>query len=66
MRRLLALSLFIAAPLAAQVPAVGAPAPDVAFRVTTREGTDTVLRRLGDFRGQTVVLAFFYKARTGG
>ena len=45
---------------------VGGMAPSVSLTGATR---DEVLRdplRLESFRGQTVVLAFFYKARTPG
>jgi peroxiredoxin Q/BCP len=58
----------LAAPLAAQATPlkVGDVAPDFAFRAATATGVATAARRLADFRGQTVVLAFFYRARTGG
>jgi peroxiredoxin Q/BCP len=46
--------------------AVGAAAPDFALRGATRYGTLAQPIRLSDFRGKTVVLAFFYKARTRG
>jgi peroxiredoxin Q/BCP len=55
--------------LAAQGPtplAVGDSAPDFALPAATRDGILPLPARLRDFRGQTVVLAFFYKARTGG
>lgn len=58
-----------AAPLAAQersYPAVGQPAPDFALAAATRKGVRLNPVRLGDYRGKTVVLAFFYKARTKG
>ena len=47
-------------------PEVGSPAPDFALPGATRYGVlrDSIL--LSDFRGKTVVLAFFYKARTKG
>lgn len=45
---------------------VGQPAPDFALTAATRSGVAPDPLRLRDFRGQTVVLAFFYKARTGG
>lgn len=58
----------LAAPAAAQGGPlkVGDVAPDFAFRAATATGVEPAARRLADFRGQTVVLAFFYKARTGG
>jgi len=58
-----------AAPLAAQdapYPAVGQPAPDFALAAATRQGVRLNPVRLGDYRGKTVVLAFFFKARTKG
>ena len=45
---------------------VGARAPDFAMKGATRYGVLEDPVRLSDFRGKTVVLAFFYKARTGG
>ena len=47
-------------------PAVGDVAPDFALHGVTRYGALKDPVRLSDFRGQTVVLAFFYKARTKG
>jgi peroxiredoxin Q/BCP len=46
--------------------AIGDSAPDFTLPVGTRDGILPLPARLRDFRGQTVVLAFFYKARTGG
>ncbi len=46
--------------------AVGAEAPDFALSAATQNGVSPQAAKLKDFRGQTVVLAFFYKARTGG
>jgi len=67
----LAAGMLAAAPptVAAQGPkplAVGALAPDFTLPAATRDGILPLPARLRDFRGQTVVLAFFYKARTGG
>lgn len=45
---------------------VGAVAPDFAIPGATRYGTLKNPVRLSDFRGKTVVLAFFFKARTRG
>jgi peroxiredoxin Q/BCP len=47
-------------------PEVGALAPDFAIRGATRYGVIRDSVRLSDFRGKTVVLAFFYRARTKG
>jgi hypothetical protein len=79
---LLATSLLLAgvgAGLAAQNPpappqpataspplAVGADAPDFALRGATRYGLLRDSVRLSDYRGKTVVLAFFFRARTRG
>jgi peroxiredoxin Q/BCP len=51
---------------AAPSPAVGAMAPDFALPAATRYGLLRDAVRLSDLRGKTVVLAFFYKARTKG
>jgi peroxiredoxin Q/BCP len=76
--RILALSALLAAPLAAQQPGapvpqattspleVGAPAPDFALPGATRYGVLKNPIRLSDFKGKTVVLAFFFRARTRG
>jgi peroxiredoxin Q/BCP len=47
-------------------PEVGTLAPDFSLPGATRYGTLKDPVRLSDFRGKTVVLAFFYKARTKG
>jgi peroxiredoxin Q/BCP len=54
--------------LAAQqlAPAPGDSAPDFTLPAATRDGVQPAPVSLRDFRGQTVVLAFFYKARTKG
>ncbi len=46
--------------------AVGAAAPDFTLPGATRYGVLKAPVRLSDFKGKTVVLAFFYKARTKG
>jgi len=61
-----------ALPLAAQeAPAappleVGAVAPDFTLPGATRYGVLQNPVRLSDFKGKTVVLAFFFRARTRG
>ena len=55
-----------AAPAVDSAPAVGALAPDFAIRGASRYGVLRDSVRLSDFRGKTVVLAFFYRARTKG
>jgi hypothetical protein len=47
-------------------PAVGDIAPDFALPGATRYGLLKTPVRLSDFRGRTVVLAFFFQARTKG
>ena len=49
-----------------QWPAVGQLAPDFALVSATRRGVAKAPVHLSDFQGKTVVLAFFYKARTKG
>lgn len=72
---LLAASAFVlTSPARAQQPtqqaprglAVGTMAPDFELPGATRYGTLTAPVKLSDFRGQTVVLAFFPRARTRG
>ena len=75
-RRLLpavaAVAVLAAASARAQQPApspvitVGSMAPDFELRGATRYGLLANPVRLSDYRGQTVVIAFFYKARTKG
>ena len=58
-----------AAPVATQEPeliAVGETAPDFELPGATRYGSLENPVRLSDFRGNTVVLAFFFKVRTRG
>jgi hypothetical protein len=47
-------------------PAVGEMAPDFELPGATRYGLLKNPVRLSDFRDQTVVIAFFYRARTAG
>jgi hypothetical protein len=56
-------------PSAAPAPAtpeVGSMAPDFTIAGATRYGLLKDSVRLSDLRGQTVVLAFFFQARTKG
>lgn len=46
--------------------AVGEMAPDIQVTGATRHGTLADPVTLSDLRGETVVLAFFFKVRTGG
>lgn len=66
----LAAALSLAAPAYAQdsasVPNVGQMAPDFTAPGATRYGLLQSPVKLSDFRGKTVVLAFFFKARTKG
>ena len=54
-----------AAPVA-PTPAIGAMAPDFVVPGAARYGLLRAPIKLSDLRGQTVVLAFFFKARTKG
>jgi cytochrome oxidase Cu insertion factor (SCO1/SenC/PrrC family) len=54
------------APAAPAALAVGQTAPDFALTGATRYGVLREPVHLSDFRGKTVVLAFFFKARTRG
>jgi peroxiredoxin Q/BCP len=47
-------------------PEVGTMAPDFTLPGATRYGLLKEPVRISDFRGKTVVLAFFYRARTKG
>ena len=67
--------LLLAAPVAAQQPAptpapeplqIGTVAPDFTLTGATRYGVIRDPIHLSDFKGKTVVLAFFFKARTRG
>ena len=46
--------------------AVGTTAPDFEIQGATRDGVLEAPLRLSDYRGGTVVLAFFFRARTLG
>lgn len=63
---LLALAMQQPATAEPQALAVGTVAPDFALPGATRYGTLKNPVRLSDFKGKTVVLAFFFKARTRG
>ena len=76
MRKLIALGL-LAGVIAMGAPAeacaqdsgllaVGAMAPDLALPGATRYGLLQEPIRLSDYRGKTVVLAFFFRVRTPG
>ena len=45
---------------------VGAMAPDFELTGATRHGVLSDQVRLSDYRGETVVLAFFFRVRTRG
>ncbi len=67
----LAALMLVATPAVAQEPTaepleLGAVAPDFSLPGATSEGVLEAPLRLSDFKGKTVVLAFFYKVRTGG
>ena len=55
-----------AAPAPEVGPKIGEMAPDFEFTGITRYGKLANSQKLSDFRGQTVVLAFFPQARTRG
>ncbi len=54
------------APADAQLLEVGEMAPDFELPGATRYGLLEDEVRLSDFRGETVVLAFFFRVRTRG
>lgn len=67
----LAALMLVATPALGQEPTaepleLGAVAPEFSLPGATSEGVLDAPLRLSDFKGKTVVLAFFYKARTGG
>lgn len=79
MKRLCAVALFAMCATAASAgaqqtpaaptyvsPEVGALAPDFTLPAATRYGVLRDSIKLSDYRGKTVVLAFFFKARTKG
>ena len=51
---------------ASPLPEVGSLAPDFSLAGATRFGVLRDSLHLSDLRGKTVVLAFFYRARTKG
>lgn len=64
-----AIALGAATPASAQdteLIAVGEMAPDFALPGATRYGLLEEPVRLSDYRGETVVLAFFFRVRTRG
>lgn len=66
---LVAISLLSSKAAAQATPSLlppGAAAPDVQVAGATRYGVLAEPVRLSQFRGKTVVLAFFFRARTPG
>jgi hypothetical protein len=64
-----ALAAGVAAPGSAQENDfldVGSEAPDFEITGATRDGVMEEPVRLSEYRGETVVLAFFFRARTRG
>ncbi len=67
-------SLLLAGALGATLPSagsaqflpVGAEAPNITFEGATRHGVIEGQKQLSDYAGETVVLAFFFRARTRG
>ena len=76
MRSLALATVAVAFPLVAQapasspqtpaLPAIGVTAPDFALSGATRFGVLRDPIHLSGFKGKTVVIAFFYRARTRG
>lgn len=62
----LLLAVAMQQPAAPPALEVGAVAPDFAIPGATRYGTLRGPVRLSDYKGKTIVLAFFFKARTRG
>lgn len=62
----LLLAVAMQQPAAPPALEVGAVAPDFAIPGATRYGTLRGPVRLSDYKGETIVLAFFFKARTRG
>ena len=54
------------APIEQNFLPVGSMAPDISVTGATRYGVIQAPVKLSDFRGETVVLAFFFRARTRG
>jgi peroxiredoxin len=61
-----ALAVTPASAPAQQPRPVGAEAPDFALAGASRAGVLPAAVRLSDYRDQTVVIAFFYRARSSG
>ena len=61
-----ALAIGAPQPGSAQLLEVGEMAPDFALPGATRYGALAEPLRLSDYRGETVVLAFFFRVRTPG
>ena len=55
-----------AAPPPQNFKAVGTMAPDITLTGATKYGIIQAPIKLSDFRGEPVVLAFFFRARTRG
>ncbi len=50
----------------AQFLEVGAEAPNIELQIATSEGVADGVSTLSEYRGEVIVLAFFFRARTSG
>jgi hypothetical protein len=50
----------------AQFLEVGAVAPDIELQIANSEGVSDGVSKLSEYRGEVIVLAFFFRARTSG
>ncbi|MDT8368580.1 MAG: hypothetical protein RQ745_05200 [Longimicrobiales bacterium] len=60
------LGIVVPGPTSAQFLEVGADAPDIEFQGATRYGVLDGPSKLSEYRGEVIVLAFFFRARTSG
>ena len=56
----------VAAQEVSEFLSAGEMAPDIQVTGSTRYGVVSESLNLSDFRGETVVLAFYFRARSGG
>jgi hypothetical protein len=52
--------------VSAQFLEVGAQAPDIELQIADADGVKDGVSTLSEYRGEVIVLAFFFRARTSG
>ena len=60
------LSMLMPGSASAQFLEPGADAPDIELQIADADGVRNGISTLSEYRGEVIVLAFFFRARTSG